>query len=107
MIECDLREKQVGSWLSGYEIFWNVDTVIFGINVKKRTNAEEENIDQHKNTGESEHVFLRFADVLATEIFLHQILIESDHRNGDEHSAKNLLHEMKPAAKYVFKEKHF
>ena len=55
---------------------------------------KEQEIDRSKGKTIDVHVLLRVFQTLAGKVFLHHVLIEAGHYDGDKDSAEKLFHEM-------------
>ena len=57
-----------------------------GVIVQKKTQNEEQEIHNDQHQGEPEHVLLGFGQTSAAQIFLHHVLIQASHDDGDQSS---------------------
>ena len=71
----------------------NIDAVLLGKRHQHTAQKQEQDIHHHKNGGERRHIAARVTQRLARQVFLHHILIQSRHGNGDKHTTDNLFHE--------------
>src|SRR5438105_3883503 len=71
------------------------------IKTQHRSQYQEKQIDKHKYNRKREHVFLRFSDVAATQVFLHHLLVEACHGNGNEGSAEKMFPEIIRSKKII------
>ena len=68
----------------------------FGIHVddKQNAKAKEYEIDRNEGDAEREEILFCLVYVLETEVFLHHVLIETAHNDGDECTRDELFDEM-------------
>ena len=57
-----------------------------GVNEQQGPQQQKGHIDHHQHHAEGQHVLLGVAQAAAGEVFLHHILVEARHANGDEHA---------------------
>lgn len=88
IVEGYLRIDAVGGELA------DIHTVVLREDQQHAAQQQEKDVDHHQNAGEREHVALRLPQRLAREVFLHHILIQTRHGDGDEHAANDLLQEV-------------
>ena len=88
VVEGNLRIDAVGGELA------DIHAVVLREDQQHAAQQQEEDVDHHQDAGEREHVALRFPQRLARQVLLHHILIQTGHRDGDEHAAKHLLQEV-------------
>jgi len=67
------------------------DTVLLGIENQCCPQKQEEEVYRHQGKAEGHHILLCIAQISATEILLHHLLIEPCHHNGDKDTADNLF----------------
>src|SRR5690606_24464741 len=67
---------------------------------------QEENIDYHKYQRKGKHILLRFPDRFHTDILLHHILVQSEHRQRHKHTTQKLLEEVLGIAGEIVKEEN-
>ena len=72
-----------------------------GKNVQQNPQREKHKIHKNQRDGEPEHILLGFADVFAGQVFLHQVLIQTGHNNGDKRPRDELLEEISRIVKIV------
>ncbi len=69
--------------------------IIFGSQHQQHgAQCEEQQIERHKRKAVPIHVFLGVAQTFAGEVFLHHVLVEPGHDDGDEYAAEKLLEEV-------------
>ena len=57
---------------------------------------QKQHIQRNERKTVRTHVFLRITQVLAREVLLHHVLIQSRHDNHNENTTEELFHEMLP-----------
>ena len=62
-----------------------------GIRQQRGTETKEEDVDNDEEEAGGHDVLLRVTQGLAGEVFLHHVLVEARHGDGDEHAGDNLL----------------
>ena len=72
----------------------DIHAVVLREDEQHAAQQQEEDVDDHQDTGEREHIALRLPQRLAGQVLLHHILVQTGHRDGDEHTAENLLQEV-------------
>ena len=55
---------------------------------------EEQQVDRNERYTVTVHVFLGFTKVAARKVFLHHVLVEPCHHDGDEDTAEELFEEI-------------
>ena len=101
MIQGNLREEVIGSPQG-----MHIQATNISIQIKQGPDSQEENVNHHKYPCKREHVLLGFRQVLATEVFLHKILVKAGHGNGDKDPSHELFDEMNIIARKVVPEKY-
>ena len=71
----------------------DVDAIALREDQQHPTQRQEEDVDHHQYGGEGEHIAPGIPQRLAGQVFLHHILVKARHRDGDEHTADDLLEE--------------
>src|SRR5690606_21543991 len=97
IIQGNLRIEVIGLAEFGYAY-----TICFGVEIQQRADRKEEDIDDHEYPGKSHHILLRLSNGSHAQVLLHQILIQSCHGYGHEHTSYNMLQHMSGIAQEVF-----
>ena len=61
---------------------------------KQHAEAEEYEIDRYESNTERHEILFSFVYILETEVFLHHVLVETTHNDGDECTRDELFEEM-------------
>src|SRR6056297_18776 len=103
MVERNQRLKFIGG-------FGNCNSGLFGKNVKQNAQAKKKknrcqkrkakynHVLCQKRKAKYNHVFLGLFFVFTSQVFLHHILVHSNHYNGNKHSCKKLFEKIIPGA---------
>ena len=71
-------------------MLWDGDALLGAEREEEYAKDEENKIDGQETKAVGAHILLRFTQVLAREIFLHHILIQSRHHDDDDYTAEKL-----------------
>ena len=69
----------------------NSNAFAFGEYIQQHAQRKKHKIDEYQRARKPEHVFLGLADVAAGQVFLHQVLIQTGHHDGNENTGNELL----------------
>src|SRR5687768_5507953 len=72
---------------------WSFQSFLLSVGIKQRADAQKQKIHHQHNTGEHIDIFFSSTQGTAAQIFLHRVLVEASHGDGNERTANQLLEE--------------